>query len=158
MRIPFSKQYQYITNYLHLYVTNYYIFFCTIIHLLLTMCLALFSHNISWNSTFMTVIIFGQISICPMDLFFLQVNKVVLYLQHGFFRYEENVLYNITTLLMTLVLYMFCFVQGNWTEQDMMCVRCNGMLMTVADPRTIHKGFTICHGYKQPFHNATQHV
>ena len=41
MRIPFSKQYRYVTNHLHLYVTNYYIFVFTVTLLLLVVCLSL---------------------------------------------------------------------------------------------------------------------
>ena len=35
MKFCFSKQYGYFTNHLHLYVTNYYIFVCTITRLLI---------------------------------------------------------------------------------------------------------------------------
>ena len=69
MIIPFSKQYRYVTSHLHLYVTNYYIFVCTISLLLLIMCLTLVNADISRNTTFTTIVIFGQINICSMDLF-----------------------------------------------------------------------------------------
>ena len=71
MRILFSKQYKYVTNYLHLYVTNYCIFVCTITVLLLTSVFSLVHANISSNTTFTTFVIFHQISSGPMDPFFL---------------------------------------------------------------------------------------
>ena len=69
MRIPFSTQSRYVTNHWHLYVTNDYIFVCTVILLLLTVGLNLVKANISWNTTFTTMVIFGQISIGTMDQF-----------------------------------------------------------------------------------------
>ena len=67
-RIPYSKQYRYVTNPLDLYVTNDYIFVWIATILLLIMCLTLVITNISWNTT---VVIFGHISTGPMDLIFL---------------------------------------------------------------------------------------
>ena len=54
--ISFSKQYRYVTNHLHLYVTNYYNVVCTITLVLLTMCLTLVIANISWNTSLTTIV------------------------------------------------------------------------------------------------------
>ena len=71
MRIPFSKQYIYITNHLHLQVTNYRDFVCTITLILLTMCLIVVNASISSNATSSTIVISGHIRTCPVDLFLL---------------------------------------------------------------------------------------
>ena len=68
-RIPFSKQYRYVTNHLPLYVTNYYIFVFTVTLLLLTMCFSLVNTSKSSNTTFTTIVVFHQISKGPMYLF-----------------------------------------------------------------------------------------
>ena len=49
-------------------VTKYYIFVSTITLLLLTICLNLGNANISWNTTFTTIVIFGKISTGLIDL------------------------------------------------------------------------------------------
>ena len=41
MRILFSKQHRYVTNHLHLYAMNYYIFLFTVNLLVITMCFVL---------------------------------------------------------------------------------------------------------------------
>ena len=66
----FSKQYRDITNHLHLYVNNYYIFVCTVTLLLLGTCLTLVNTNISSNMTVTPIDIFGQISSDVMDICF----------------------------------------------------------------------------------------
>ena len=68
MRIPFPKQYRYVTNHLYLYLTNYYIFVCTFTLFLLTICLAILNASIFSNMTFTPIVLFGQISSGPMDL------------------------------------------------------------------------------------------
>ena len=70
-RIPFSKQYKYVTNHMHLYVTNYYIFVFTVTLLLLTKCLSFINANNSSNTTYKTLVICHQISTSPRDLFLL---------------------------------------------------------------------------------------
>ena len=52
------------------YVTNYYVFVCTVNFLLLSMFLTLVNANISWNITFATIVVFGQTSSGPMDFLF----------------------------------------------------------------------------------------
>ena len=70
MRIPFSKQYRYVTNHLHLYVTNYYIFVCRVTLLLHSMYLSLVNVNTSSNATFTTIVTCHQIGTGPMEFFF----------------------------------------------------------------------------------------
>ena len=60
MRIPFSKQYRYVTY--HLYVTNYYIFVCTITLLLYTVCLTLVNDNTLY---LLKYIIYNECDIWP---------------------------------------------------------------------------------------------
>ena len=66
MRIPFLR---YVMNHLHLFVTNNYSFVCTITLLLPTTCLTLAIANIFSDTTLTSIIIIGQISTSPMDLF-----------------------------------------------------------------------------------------
>ena len=47
MKIPLLKEYRYVTNHLHVYVSNYYIFICTVILLLLAICHNFVNVNIS---------------------------------------------------------------------------------------------------------------
>ena len=54
---------------LHLYLTNYYNFVCTITLLLLTTCLTLVNCSIFANMTFTPIVIFGQISPGSMEIF-----------------------------------------------------------------------------------------
>ena len=68
MRVPFSKQYRYVTNHLHLYIADYCIFLFTITLSLLTVNLSLGNANICSNTTFTTIVICHQISTGPMDL------------------------------------------------------------------------------------------
>ena len=68
MRIPFSKQYWFVTRHLHLYVHDYYIFVLTVTLLLLTMCLQFVNANTSSNTTFTAIKMCHQISTGPMDL------------------------------------------------------------------------------------------
>ena len=60
MRIPFSKQYRYVTNHLYSYVTNYYIFVCTLILLLLTAWHNFVSDNIPWKNKIYNYYNIGQ--------------------------------------------------------------------------------------------------
>ena len=68
MGFHFLKQYRYATNPLNVYVTNDYIFFCTITCSLLSMCNNFVNDIISWNKMFTNVVMFGQISTGPMYL------------------------------------------------------------------------------------------
>ena len=68
MKNPFSKQYRYVTNHLHQYVSNSFLnahlpSYC------FTMCFTLVDVNISSNTTFTPDVIFCPISTGPMDLF-----------------------------------------------------------------------------------------
>ena len=97
MRIPFTKQYRYVRNRLHLGVTNYSFFFCTGILLLLNICCYLVNASISWNTRFTTIVIFGKISTDPVNVFFLTnigvLHKIPIYrqftkpLHRGYFEY-----------------------------------------------------------------------
>ena len=78
-RIVFSKQYSYVTNHLHLCVTNEYIFVFTVTLLLLLVYLSLVNANTLLNITFTTIFICHQISTCPRDLF---LNDLACQIQH----------------------------------------------------------------------------
>ena len=67
MRIPFQT-YRYVTDHLHLYVTNSYIFVHTATLILLAVCLSLVNVNTTLNTTFTTIVVCHQISTGPMDL------------------------------------------------------------------------------------------
>ena len=54
MRIPFSKQYRYFTNHLHVYVTSNYICICTVILMLFVICFTLVNAKIFWSTKFKT--------------------------------------------------------------------------------------------------------
>ena len=56
---------------LQLYITDYYIYICTITLLLLTMCLILVNGSIFWNATFYKYCNIWPISTGPMDQFFI---------------------------------------------------------------------------------------
>ena len=60
---------RYVTNHLHLHITNYYIFVCAIPLLLLTVCFTLANANVSSSAACTTIVIFGQISTDPVDPF-----------------------------------------------------------------------------------------
>ena len=58
-----------VTSNLCLYLTNYYIFVCTVTLWLLTVCLTVVNANISLNMSYTCLDIFGQISSIPMTYF-----------------------------------------------------------------------------------------
>ena len=72
-RIHFSKQYWYITNHLHMYVTNYYTCVCTATIVPWFMCLTLVNVNVSSNMTFASVVIFAKINSDPVGLFLMKI-------------------------------------------------------------------------------------
>ena len=65
MRIPFSKQYRYVTNHLHLYITKYYIFVFALTLLLLTVFLSLVN-MITSSNTFTAIVKYHQINTSPI--------------------------------------------------------------------------------------------
>ena len=74
-RISFFKQYRYLTNHLHFFVTKYNIFVFTVTLLLVTMCLSLVDTNTSSNTTLTTTVICHEISKGLTDLFLLLKDK-----------------------------------------------------------------------------------
>ena len=75
-------------------LSNYWIFFCTITLILLTMCLTLVSGNISSNMTFMIVVIFDKISWDPMDLSFVHRwqtwHMITMFIKNGMYVWFFN--------------------------------------------------------------------
>ena len=68
-----------VANNTDMYVANDYIFVLAITLLLLTVCPNIVTANVSWNATFATYVIFGQISTGPVDIFFLNLQPIESY-------------------------------------------------------------------------------
>ena len=68
MRIPFSKEDMYVTNYLHLYVYSLLNFVFTVTLMLFNIYLNVVNAYISWNTAFAAIVSFNQISTSPMVL------------------------------------------------------------------------------------------
>ena len=111
MKVCSAKQYRNITDHLHLYPTNYYIYFCTITLLLLV---TLNNASISLNMTFTPILIFCQISLGSKDLFLFFVSTSYLVLNFKILKMSESSLKVTIPLLLTI--WEIQQIPGQWTQ------------------------------------------
>ena len=87
IRIPFPKQYIYVTYYLHLYVTNYYTFVCKIPSYFLQ-CSLILLMPVSPEHNIYSYYNIWPYSTSPMDLFLL-VNWPPIHIRRGFMKHAS---------------------------------------------------------------------